>query len=398
MSNLISDGVQARTWKTQSVQYTTRRLNRCLSSALFVILIGLCSACGPRLKSAEMVSFEQQMMNRIQLQKLQGQCPDLIAESLRYYQRALQEYEGNETEESAYYIKLAQITWQTAEMRTLYLEHRTKMTRIQARKDAAQQLLNQALIKKKELNELRSKQTHLLQEEVFKRQQAQRNEQNAQANRVEQALIEARRRRDEAVALKAPELVPGAYKRAEMALRSAEATVQRSDFANAERIAIGAQKDFMKATEAARPLFEKRKAKQALEDRMKQLLRQASQIHKADAAMEMRGVVMTLNGVYRRGKLTPHGSTILNEVAVLISKYSDLRIIIEGHTTSYGKPQDKLSRSEKMATQVKDILLRQVGSEVQLNVLGRGDYAPITSNPKNAQNERIDIVFFKPRL
>lgn len=354
-------------------------------------------ACGPRLKSAEMVSFEQQMMNQTQLQKLQGECPDLTRESLKYYKRAVKEYESNEVEESAHYIKLAQITWQTAEMRALYLEHRAKMNQVQVRKTAAQHLLNQALSKKKELHQMRAKMAQLIQQQAFSRQQQQRDQQSAQAKRVEQALIEARKRRDDAVRIKAPELVPGAFKRAEMALRSAEATVQRSDFVNAERIALGAQKDFIKASEAARPLFEKRKAQRALEDRMKQLLREASQVRNADAAMEMRGVVMTLNGVYRRGKLTPQGSNIISEAANLVSKYSDLRIIIEGHTTSRGKTKAKLERSQRMATYVRDLILRQV-SGVQLNVLGRGDYAPISSNPRGAQNERIDIVFFKPRM
>ena len=126
MSYLTSREIKIQTSTTEPVNlYETRHLPSWLSAALFVLLIGVCTACGPRLKSAEMVSFEQQMMNRVQLQKLQGQCPDLVSESLKYYQRALQEYESNETEESAYYIKLAQITWQTAEMRTLYLEHRT---------------------------------------------------------------------------------------------------------------------------------------------------------------------------------------------------------------------------------------------------------------------------------
>jgi outer membrane protein OmpA-like peptidoglycan-associated protein len=344
-----------------------------------------------------MVSFEQQMVNQSQLQKLQGQCPDLISESLKYYRRAVEEYESNEIKESAHYIKLAQITWHTAEMRALYLEHRTKMLKVQARKDAAQQLLNQALNKKKELSQLRAKQAQLIQHQAFNQQQQQRSQQTAQAKRVEQALIEARKRRDEAKVLRAHELVPGAYKRAEMALRSAEATVQRSDFVNAERIALGAQRDFLKASEAARPLFEKRKAKQALEDRMMQLLREASQVRNAEAKTEMRGVVMTLNGIYRRGKLTPEGSNILNEAANLVSKYSDLRIIIEGHTTSRGKAEAKLKRSEQMAAQVRDIILRQVAG-VKLTVLGRGDYAPITSNPRSAQNERIGIVFFKPRI
>jgi flagellar motor protein MotB len=343
-----------------------------------------------------MVSFERLKMDQARLQRLQTQCPDLIVEALKHYELA-KENEGDERL-SQHYVKLAQITWQTAEMRALHMEHRAKMSAVQSRRDAAQALLNSALAKRQELNNLKARQAQLFEQQALAQQQRQRSDQRAETQQIEAAIKEAKRLRGEAVKLRAPELVPGPYKRAEMALRSAEATVQRGDFTNAIRIATGAQTDFKKAADAARPLFEKRKRKEQLEERMQRLLRETSQVRNAESAMEMRGVVVTLSGLYRRQKLTERGRSVLNEMATIISRYSDLRIMVIGHTTSRGKRQAKLNRSEKLANQARDVIMSKVTSGVQLSVVGRGDYVPYASNPRSPKNERIEVVFFKPRI
>lgn len=369
------------------------------SSICFLFSLALAGVslvgCGPRPKSAEMVSYERLKMDQVRLQNLQKQCPDLIAESLKQYELARDE--GDE-KLSQHYIKLAQITWQTAEMRALHMEHRAKMSAVQSRRDAAQQLLNSAIARRKELSSLKTRQARLLEQRAIEQQQSQQASQQEQAKLVEDHLREARRLRDQANQLRAPELVPGPYKRAEMALRSAEATVQRQDLSNAARIAQGAQRDFKQAIAAAKPLFEKYQRKAELEERMQKLLRESSQVRGAEAMIEMRGVVVTLKGLYRKHKLTSRGRAILTEIAPVIARYSDLRVMIIGHTTSYGKRQAKIDRSEKMATQARDVLLSQMTSQMQFNVVGRGDYVPISSNSRSAQNDRIEIVFFKPRI
>lgn len=365
-------------------------------SSVSCVLIALLAGCGPRVKTPQMVSFEQQKIDQGTFERLQRHAPDLINEALKYYARGVEEHEDNEPEMSSYYIKLAQITWQTAERRTMYLEHQSKVAGFQQRLTAAQALLNDALAKKTELNEMKTKQAAHLQAQAVAQQASKSAQDQAQAQQVELALQEARQKRDEAVQMKAPDLVPGAYKKGEMALRSAEAAVQRGDFINGERIARGAQADFSKAVEDARPLYEAEQARVAQDERIKTLLREASQISGADAVMEMRGVVVTLRGSFKRGKLTPLGRSMLGELTELISRYDDLRLVVEGHTTSFGKREQKLSSSEAMANQVKQAILARSPS-VKITALGRGDYAPIDSNPKSAVNERVDIVFFRPR-
>ena len=364
-------------------------------TVLSTLMLLLCS-CGPRIKSHSLVSFEQQKLDQSKVERLQKYAPDLFRESIKYYERGLEEHEDNEPEASNYYLTLAQITWQTAERRSMYIEHQAKMSVVKQRLISAQALLNEALEKKRELVEMRSKQSERLQAQLLAQQSSKQAQDAAQAKEVETALIQAKQRRDDAVKLMAPKLVAGLYKKGEMALRSAESAAQRGDFINAARIAQGAKVDFDKAIEAAQPLFEAEKEKQAQKERIQQLLRESSQISGVDAAMEVRGVVVTLQGSFRRGRMTPRGKAMVAEMAELVSRYKELRIIVEGHTTSHGKRKKKLAQSEQMANQVKSALIART-PDAKVTALGQGDYAPITANPKSPQNERVDIVFVKPR-
>lgn len=364
----------------------------------FSLSLGLFVACGPRLKTPELVSFERRKLDQAQLQSLQSQCPDLVTESLKYYSEALEAHEDNEPEESSYYIKLAQISWQTAERRSQYLSHRSKMAAVKANLDQAQQLLNLALKRKQELNDMQVKQASLIRQEASAREQDRKQAENALGEQVKQALNQARQERDLALKVHAPDLAKGLYNKGEMALKSAEAAIQRTDFLNAERIAKGAAEDFKAARGAALPLYETEQKKLSLDERMKELLREASGLTGGSAVMEPRGIVLSLSGLYRSGKQTDRAPDVLTDLTKLLSKYGEFRLIIEGHTTSRGSRQKKLEQSERMANEVMSYLRARLGSELKMSALGRGDYAPFLADPKNAQNERIDIVFFKPRI
>lgn len=366
-------------------------------SVLGLSILGL-SACGPRLKTPALVSFEQQKLDQSKVQKLQNQCPDLMTEALKYYEQALEAHNDNEAEKSSDFIKLAQISWQTAERRSQYLEHRSKMSIVKARLDQAQSLLNLALKRKQELKDMQVKQADLIRKEASAREQSRKQSEQAQGEQVKIALNLAREARAEALKVTAPEFAKGLYNKGEMALKSAEAAIQRADFLNAERIAKGASEDFKAAQVAATPLFEKEQKKQALNQRMNDLLRDASSIIGGSAVMESRGIVLTVSGLYKRGKQTSRAPEILGDLVKLISNYKEFRLIIEGHTTSHGSRAKKLAKTETMANEVMNYIKAQVGGDLKVGALGRGDYAPFVANTKSPQNERIDIVFFKPRI
>ena len=364
---------------------------------LSVSFFGVIS-CGPRLKTPALVSFEQQKLEQSKVQKLQTQCPDLMNEAFKYYNKALEAHNDNEAERSSYFIKLAQISWQTAERRAQYLEHRSKMTIVKTRLNQAQKLLNLALQRKQELKDMQVKQADLILKEASAREQSRKQAEQAQGEQVKLALGKAREAREAALKVTAPEFAKGPYNKGEMALKSAEAAIQRGDFINAERIAVGAVEDFKAAEIAALPLFEKEQRKLALNKKMADLLRDASSITGGSAVMESRGVVLTVSGLYRRGKQSSRAPKIFGDLVNLITKYKEFRLIIEGHTTSHGSRKKKLAKTEKMASEVMNYIKAQVGSNLKVGALGRGDYAPLVANTKSPHNERVDIVFFKPRI
>ena len=178
-------------------------------------------------------------------------------EAFKYYNRALEAHNDNEAERSSYFIKLAQISWQTAERRAQYLEHRSKMSIVKVRLDQAHKLLNLALKRKQELNDMQVKQANLIRKEASAREQSRKQAEQVLGEQVKLALSQAREARESALKVTAPEFAKGLYNKGEMALKSAEAAIQRSDFINAERIAKGASDDFKAAQVAATPLFEK---------------------------------------------------------------------------------------------------------------------------------------------
>lgn len=361
------------------------------------LCIGL-SACGPRVTTPELASFKEQKNDTAKLQSLQSAAPDILNESIQFYDRALELHNDNEPEDSSYYIKLAQISWQTAERRAQYLSHRSKMNSVKTRLDEAQKILNFALKRKQELKDMQVNQAALVRQQASQLQENRREAEAALGQKVREALENAKIEQTRCDEVKAEDLAKGLYKKALTAVRSAEAAIQRGDFTNAERIAQGAVEDFKAAREAAMPLFEKEKDKELLEKKMNDLLREGSQISGASSALEARGVVITLTGLYRRGKRTAQADAILDQLVNLISKYSDLRLIIEGHTSSHGARMKKLQVSESMANEVMSYVKSQISGALKVGALGRGDYAPITDNPKSLQNERVDVVFFKPRI
>ena len=375
----------------------TYSISQLISLSLAVCLISLLSACGPRYKTPQMVTFEQRLQTP-ELKKLRTACPDLINDSLKYYQKAKELHEDNEPEESEYYVTLARITWQTAEKRASYQSYRVEMSKAKARFESAQALLNDSLRRKDSLMKMRAQQQNLMRNANLEAERTRTQQGEALTASYKEALAQAKASMKMAQEMRAPEFAPGPFKKGEIALRSSEASAQRADLINARRIAEGATMDFKAAMESARPAFEKEKQKQDLTLRMKTLVQEGNLIDSGNASLEPRGVVLSLTGLHRKAKLRRNANEVLDQVARLVDKYSDLRIIIEGHTNAYGNTKQKKTRTERMAREFLDQLKARVSQTLKVTTLGRGDYAPMVGNAKSIKNIRIDVVFFKPRL
>jgi flagellar motor protein MotB len=132
---------------------------------------------------------------------------------------------------------------------------------------------------------------------------------------------------------------------------------------------------------------------------MRELFKRARSFPSSEVTQEGRGVVLSLRGLYRKGKLVGSKRFLIERVAELINEFGGLRVMIEAHTSKHKKRRAALAKTERMAEEVLTLIKPLIKDpDLRMNTLGRGDYAPISSNPRSIENERIDIVFFNPRL
>jgi len=87
---------------------------------------------------------------------------------------------------------------------------------------------------------------------------------------------------------------------------------------------------------------------------------------------------------------------VLKEIAGTLTKYPDLKILIEGHTDNVGAPASNLTLSDARAAAVKTALTTQYGIDgARITTKGFGDTKPAVPNTTpagKAQNRRVEIV------
>lgn len=376
---------------------STRSLPRHLALlGLTTIALSLC-ACGPRFKTPNMLEYERQKSTP-ELTRLKLDCPDLINDSLKYYERAKELHEDNEPKESEHFVTMASITWRIAERRSAFLNHRKKMADAKVRYDRAQLLLADTQRRKEALLNMKANRAQRA-ELAMAESAAQAAKRKALEEELKVLIEQALKAKAEADSYNAQETAAALYNKGVAALKGIDSSARAGQVSAAASIAQGAVKDFQAAITAAKPAFERAEAKRNAKQKMDQLLSDAQRLSSATASMEGRGVVLSLKGLYRKGKLVRAKQSLLERVADLINKYPGLRIMIEAHTSKNKKRSVALGITEEMAQEVLTILKPQINDpETKMNTLGRGDYAPVSSNPRSPANERIDIVFFNPRI
>ncbi|HAX61969.1 MAG TPA: hypothetical protein DCX95_05375 [Elusimicrobia bacterium] len=118
---------------------------------------------------------------------------------------------------------------------------------------------------------------------------------------------------------------------------------------------------------------------------------------------EKRGLVVNLASsvLFDSGKaeLKPASYPVLNEVVKLMQEYPENKILIEGHTDSYGSNAYNKKLSEKRAQAVVSILVSKYAvNSKRLKAVGYGEEKPIADNKTAAgreQNRRVEIIILK---
>jgi len=94
-------------------------------------------------------------------------------------------------------------------------------------------------------------------------------------------------------------------------------------------------------------------------------------------------------------ELTADARSALNEVANVLTQYTDTRVNIAGHTDSTGDASYNQRLSERRAQSVGNYLSQIGVSSMRLNTMGYGANQPVASNATEqgrAQNRRVEIT------
>ncbi len=134
-------------------------------------------------------------------------------------------------------------------------------------------------------------------------------------------------------------------------------------------------------------------------DRQEEELRQSTRGTGID--VDRRGDDIVLNmpsGVtfgFDSSDLTNSARNALNDVAQILTQYTDTRVNIAGHTDSTGNADYNQRLSERRAEAVGNYLAQSGVSHNRLNMNGYGQTQPVASNATEegrAQNRRVEIT------
>lgn len=98
-----------------------------------------------------------------------------------------------------------------------------------------------------------------------------------------------------------------------------------------------------------------------------------------------------------KSELKPASRQNLTELAVILNKYPDTNILLEGHTDATGTDEHNRELSIRRANSVSTYLAGQQVMESRFTVMGYGEDQPIASNETadgRAQNRRVEVAIY----
>jgi len=96
-------------------------------------------------------------------------------------------------------------------------------------------------------------------------------------------------------------------------------------------------------------------------------------------------------------ELKSASETNLNELAVILNKYADTEILLEGHTDSTGSKDYNMELSERRAKSVRNHLAGQEVMATRFTVMGYGESQPIGDNESadgRQMNRRVEVAIY----
>jgi outer membrane protein OmpA-like peptidoglycan-associated protein len=376
----------------------------------------LAAACATPPKPRELDNYEALRKNA-NIQEAAKKSPSLIAASEKLGERAREEWQSNDLEESRRDALMAHIKLKTALALLEQEQLKAKISAMSAEQaksqeeytDLSEKLASETekltLVQKNiEANKAAAaEKQRLSQQMTTELQKAQAEQQRLTLQLASEQKIKAAQ-----LALRTAETVDASkyakaeYNAASDMLAKADAELKQNDFAGAQASAEVAKKNADKATEIAKPLYEQAEAAHQNKARDEALSRDAYAIAGADVRIERRGdlqrLVIAIPELFvkRQPGIAPGHETQITAVAELIKKYPTYPVQIIGYTDNKGKASELLALSAARAQAVHTALATRGVETGRLMTSGLGADEPRFDNKSvsgRAKNNRVEIVF-----
>jgi OmpA-OmpF porin, OOP family len=104
------------------------------------------------------------------------------------------------------------------------------------------------------------------------------------------------------------------------------------------------------------------------------------------------GILFNVNAAV----IKPESAGVMKEIADVLKKFPEVKVMIVGHTDSDGQDAANLSLSQKRAAAVKESLVKEYGiEEGRIQTDGKGEKEPVGDNKTRegkAQNRRVEFI------
>ncbi len=98
-----------------------------------------------------------------------------------------------------------------------------------------------------------------------------------------------------------------------------------------------------------------------------------------------------------KASLKPASKSNLSNLAVILNKYEDTEILLEGHTDATGSEEHNLNLSRSRSQSVANFLAGSRVVETRFTIMGYGESQPLATNDTvggRAQNRRVEVAIY----
>lgn len=369
-------------------------------------------ACATAPKPATLVAYED-LQRDPKMEETRKHFPELVAAADQYGQRADREWRSNNLDDSTKAASMAEIKLKTALARYEQDAGKTRLQTITSEQTKADDALadvekdlvglNEQLKLMQKASEAEAEKKKLTEQMAAEQQRSEDEKQ-----KLSQQLITEQKRTAAQLALRTAETVeaarhaPAEYGAATNMLAKADSEMKQGNWGAAQASLDVARARADKATELAKPTYEK--AAQATQNKVRDeaLARDAAAMAGVSVRIERRGelqrLVIAIGDLFGKSQTTlmPGKDATLDPVARLISKYPTYPVQIVGHTDNKGRPGELIALSQARAQSVFSSLVAKGVAAGRLMVSGQGPNEPIADNkigPGRAKNTRVEVIF-----